>query len=668
MLNSHMKSHTNVYQYRCSDCTYATKYCHSLKLHLKKYGHKPAVVLNSDGSLPVDGSGDFDLVSKRGPPRGPRAQRGPNGKEPQSPGFPSPGPLPAAPALSGVPNSMVMPGMNGKSPLTNNNLFGPPLWPMMSPMGGPPGIPGLPGFPPMPFPLAPDGKLFDSPLKNLIESPLKGMGLPQMNPPGDKHTESHDRLHEAATSPPQTHRCFMCEFTAESRALLGEHMLKTHVGTDNRDLYNMFNMQSGGLPERPRDLSDHRDAPVDRRRSMSPYGERPPSPDPSVKQEQQSPRRASPPEQPAYPHLMHDSHNQFSKLSSEPHEGHENDTPSKYFNRSIAQQMANDIARESRDTNGVVRDEHALDLTKSLGENGSAYPSHLPPGSHDHLVDEMRERSYIHPSGVKRRLSPEMESVASTDQSNPSPPESQEMEKSSRKRSRKGKAYKLDTLCMKLQESNNGALTDGEGETEEEYMNGRNGVQYHRENGMDSGSSGSLDEPSPLDRDLDNHHTRIRPTNGDVKKHRPLDTHGDSRLPNDVDEKMADEQTRTTLNELLSKRGTQTNGVKPEFPESQHTPRRSSDGDIDALHREARFPQGEEGRAGTLEDKFDVPIENGLSKFECAHCGIMFRDCIMYTMHMGYHGYKDAFKCNMCGHQSANRVDFFLHIARVAHE
>ena len=66
MLNSHMKSHTNVYQYRCADCTYATKYCHSLKLHLKKYGHKPAMVLNNDGSpnpLPV-----IDVYgNKRGP-------------------------------------------------------------------------------------------------------------------------------------------------------------------------------------------------------------------------------------------------------------------------------------------------------------------------------------------------------------------------------------------------------------------------------------------------------------------------------------------------------------------------------------------------------------------------------------------------------------------------
>lgn len=32
MLNSHMKSHTPVYQFRCQDCTYQTKYCHSLKV------------------------------------------------------------------------------------------------------------------------------------------------------------------------------------------------------------------------------------------------------------------------------------------------------------------------------------------------------------------------------------------------------------------------------------------------------------------------------------------------------------------------------------------------------------------------------------------------------------------------------------------------------------
>ncbi|KAK4475238.1 hypothetical protein MN116_002314 [Schistosoma mekongi] len=67
MLNSHMKSHSNVYPYRCANCHYATKYCHSLKLHLSKHEHKPAVVLNSDGSLPPYDNTVELMNVKRGP-------------------------------------------------------------------------------------------------------------------------------------------------------------------------------------------------------------------------------------------------------------------------------------------------------------------------------------------------------------------------------------------------------------------------------------------------------------------------------------------------------------------------------------------------------------------------------------------------------------------------
>lgn len=69
MLNSHMKSHSNIYPYRCADCTYASKYLHSLKLHLRKYSHKPAPVLNPDGTpnpLPI-----IDVYgTRRGPKNG----------------------------------------------------------------------------------------------------------------------------------------------------------------------------------------------------------------------------------------------------------------------------------------------------------------------------------------------------------------------------------------------------------------------------------------------------------------------------------------------------------------------------------------------------------------------------------------------------------------------
>ncbi len=59
-----------IYQYRCNECQYATKYCHSLKLHLRKYGHTPAMVLNPDGTpnpLPI-----IDVYGTR---RGPKIKR-----------------------------------------------------------------------------------------------------------------------------------------------------------------------------------------------------------------------------------------------------------------------------------------------------------------------------------------------------------------------------------------------------------------------------------------------------------------------------------------------------------------------------------------------------------------------------------------------------------------
>jgi hypothetical protein len=46
-----------------------------VQVHIRRYGHEAAPVLNEDGSQPTDGSGDFSLISRRGRPRGPRGQR-----------------------------------------------------------------------------------------------------------------------------------------------------------------------------------------------------------------------------------------------------------------------------------------------------------------------------------------------------------------------------------------------------------------------------------------------------------------------------------------------------------------------------------------------------------------------------------------------------------------
>nr|XP_022914434.1 protein hunchback-like [Onthophagus taurus] len=67
MLNSHMKSHSQIYQYRCKDCLYVSKYCHSLKNHLRKYNHRPSVVLNIDGT-----ENHHQIIDVYGTRRGPR--------------------------------------------------------------------------------------------------------------------------------------------------------------------------------------------------------------------------------------------------------------------------------------------------------------------------------------------------------------------------------------------------------------------------------------------------------------------------------------------------------------------------------------------------------------------------------------------------------------------
>ena len=53
--------------------------------------------------------------------------------------------------------------------------------------------------------------------------------------------------------------------------------------------------------------------------------------------------------------------------------------------------------------------------------------------------------------------------------------------------------------------------------------------------------------------------------------------------------------------------------------------------------------------------------------FTCQHCDISFADCVMFTIHSGYHGFRDPFECNLCGEKTKNKMEFFLHLTRAAH-
>ncbi|KAK2843864.1 hypothetical protein Q7C36_012079 [Tachysurus vachellii] len=52
----------------------------------------------------------------------------------------------------------------------------------------------------------------------------------------------------------------------------------------------------------------------------------------------------------------------------------------------------------------------------------------------------------------------------------------------------------------------------------------------------------------------------------------------------------------------------------------------------------------------------------------CPHCHIYFPDNVLYTIHMGCHGYENPFQCNICGHRCRNRYDFACHFARGQHK
>jgi len=53
--------------------------------------------------------------------------------------------------------------------------------------------------------------------------------------------------------------------------------------------------------------------------------------------------------------------------------------------------------------------------------------------------------------------------------------------------------------------------------------------------------------------------------------------------------------------------------------------------------------------------------------YKCHHCGIIFLDYILYSMHTGYHNFDDPLRCNICGRRSNDIHEFYTHIGKFAH-
>ena len=171
---------------------YATKYCHSLKLHLKKYAHKPAMVLNNDGTpnpLPV-----IDVFGNK---RGPKNSK--NGSEPPAP-------------TSG-------------------------LFPSL-PANFPANLPNLPNFPPN-FPF-----FGLSQLHQLQQ--LNGGGAPKIAQVPPFRLEDPDKdKDERGVSPPtmddpeKLFKCDKCEFSTSSSEVHKNHML-LHASSERGALHRLL--------------------------------------------------------------------------------------------------------------------------------------------------------------------------------------------------------------------------------------------------------------------------------------------------------------------------------------------------------------------------------------------------------------------------------------------
>ncbi|XP_066546853.1 DNA-binding protein Ikaros [Amia ocellicauda] len=68
-------------------------------------------------------------------------------------------------------------------------------------------------------------------------------------------------------------------------------------------------------------------------------------------------------------------------------------------------------------------------------------------------------------------------------------------------------------------------------------------------------------------------------------------------------------------------------------------------------------------------DSFKVMTGDGehVKVYRCEHCRVLFLDHVMYTIHMGCHGFRDPFECNLCGYRSQDRYEFSSHMTRGEH-
>ncbi|MCL4127324.1 UNVERIFIED_CONTAM: hypothetical protein GTU68_032774 [Idotea baltica] len=512
MLNSHMKSHSNIYQYRCADCSYATKYCHSLKLHLRKYSHTPAMVLNPDGTpnpVPI-----IDIYGTR---RGPKLKKDENG-------------MPILPPQYQLQAQFMRAHME-----VTGNIPPAPTAPQEKLSANKPGAPGMH----LPLP--------QSPFQSHFSFPANIQNYPSFIPHEFKETHKQKKdLEEAANestekeetlnmskSPEvqESFKCELCNFATQSKDILSHHLL-LHA-RDNEEA----EMRRASLASHLNEAND----------GVSLYGARRESTScsPSFQREQSKPvQHPFPSQLPGAPNSIQEYlARTMNPIMFNPLIGNPGSFPSVM---EFQQRLNHIMYQSSKEQVILAAKEKSLSLS----------PIKLNSTPQTEVVLDLSKEQT--PPNAVSSSQPHSSSSSSPSFLPASPPNSDISTPPSKSR-RKGRAFKLERIALRL---------SGSGEEGESSCN--EGGETQKEHG----------------------------------------------------------------------KAAKGNQVPPLLP-------------LD-------LPEAKENESSSLKGKWG-------DAYQCQYCDIAFKDLVMYTMHMGYHGFKNPFICNMCGFDAEEKVAFFLHIGRFSH-
>ncbi|XP_057709244.1 zinc finger protein Helios-like isoform X2 [Corythoichthys intestinalis] len=182
-----------------------------------------------------------------------------------------------------------------------------------------------------------------------------------------------------------------------------------------------------------------------------------------------------------------------------------------------------------------------------------------------------------------------------------------------------------------------------------------------------TGNTDSLPHQAPLHPDFPSHTVSNGPAslsrhgkpNQSVHEESPSNSGGDS--PESARSSPQERNTNPGNNLPSSLRSRSSPAIYSSDHMTDVSPRAGSGTGSGVLRESAERPAVQEGvRVFGREGR-------ELRAFQCDHCQVLFLDHVMYTIHMGCHGYRDPLECNICGYRSKDRYEFSSHIVRGEH-